>query len=289
MQPTRTLSPDLLPNQEKFSHPFFARHPLRLAPAPLQLSTSISKHYQFPTYYGDVTCAIGIYMCDYARAAAQMPDPSMQPVRMPMGRSVVILSCYIYRNVMNVAPYNEVAMTIPVMVGPGSNPPVLPLIRNYDRKGYYVFNMPVTSLENQIRGVKFWGLPKVVEQIDVDFDDRQCTTTICDEQGRQYFALTVPTSGKPKTFDETGYLYSQRDGKLLKSQTNFLGDFNVNTRLGGLLRRSPSLNQTPSDSLQLGASSRADILRSLEIENRPFQTRFARTMNACFDLPLGSA
>jgi len=30
-----------------------------------------------------------------------MPHPSMKPVKMPGGRSVVLFSCYEYRNVMN--------------------------------------------------------------------------------------------------------------------------------------------------------------------------------------------
>ena len=44
---------------------------------------------------------------------------------------------------------------------------------------------------------------------------RQCTTTVYDERSVPYFSLRVPVPGKSKTFDETGYLYSKLDGKLL--------------------------------------------------------------------------
>ena len=143
--------------------------------------------------------------------------------------------------------------------------------------------MPVTSLENQIRGTGIWGLPKIVEQIDVSADDDRCTTVALDDNDNTYFELTVPTNGSPKHFDETGYLYTVLDGKLLKSQTFFKGDFNVTTNPSQLWRKAQRA-ETPA--LKLGNSPRADILKSLEIEEVAFQFRYARSMNSCFDLPL---
>jgi hypothetical protein len=49
-----------------------------------------------------------------------MLHPQIKPVRMPRGRALLAFSCYIYNQVMGVGPYNEIAMTIPVMVDPGS-------------------------------------------------------------------------------------------------------------------------------------------------------------------------
>lgn len=43
----------------------------------------------------------------------------------------MLFSCYEYKNVMNLAPYNEIAMTIPIMVNAGFSPPLLPLIMNF--------------------------------------------------------------------------------------------------------------------------------------------------------------
>ena len=167
MKPNTRLDPDLVDNGDHFTDEFFRRFDLRPAPEPLALSDEVSKSYSFPTFYTDVTCAIAIFLCDRSRAQAMMPHPSMQPVKMPGGRSVVLFSCYEYKNVMNIAPYNEIAMTIPIMVGGGWAPPVLPLVMDFRSKGYYVFSMPVTSLENQIRGTSIWGLPKVVEEIEI--------------------------------------------------------------------------------------------------------------------------
>ncbi|MDX2437254.1 MAG: acetoacetate decarboxylase family protein [Acidobacteriota bacterium] len=282
MQPNTRLEPGLIDNHEEFGDPFFQRFTPGPALKPLDLGDGISKAYSFPTFYADVTCAIAILLCDYRRALAMMPHPSMQPVRMPRGRAVVLLSCYEYKKVMNIAPYNEIAMTIPVMVG-GSAPPLLPLVMDFKKKGYYVFSMPVTSLENQIRGTRIWGLPKIVEEIDISTDDHTCTTVARDDTGDVYFELRVPTGGSPKHFDETGHLYSLLDGNLLKSRTNFKGDFNVTTN-ANLLWKKGQHCETPA--LKLGGSPRADTLKGLEIEETTFQFRYASSMNSCFDLPL---
>lgn len=282
MKPNTLIEPDLVDNAELFTDAFFRRFSPLPASTPLELGNGLSKTYSFPTFYADVTCAIAVFLCDYKRAEAMMPHPSMKPVKMPLGRSVVLFSCYEYRNVMNIAPYNEIAMTIPIMVDAGWAPPLLPLILDFKKKGYYVFSMPVTSLENQIRGARIWGLPKIVEEIDISTDENQCTTTAKDETGEVYFKLSVPRAGSAKQFDETGHLYSMLDGKLLKSRTSFKGVFAVNTN-PSLLWKKGLRSEAPA--LELGASARADDLRTLKIEDTAFQFRFSASMNSCFDLP----
>ncbi len=131
MKPNTFFDSSLVENSGSFTDPFFQRFELRPAPAPLALRDGLSKTYNFPTFYGDVTCAIAIFLCNYGRAEAIMPQPSMKPVKMPGGRSVVLISCYEYKNVMNLAPYNEIAMTIPIMVNAGYVPPLLPLIMDH--------------------------------------------------------------------------------------------------------------------------------------------------------------
>src|SRR5437867_680101 len=168
MKPNFDYGGPLLKNEAKFQDPFFSRFHLREAPAPCQLDEKISKSYLFPIFYADVTCAIGIFMCDYAKAQVIMPHSRMKPVKMTRGRSVVVLACYEYKNVMNLKPYNEFAMMIPVMADPIVNVPVLPLALPFFRKfGYYAFGIPVTSKENQLRG-RIWGLPKVTRVVDIE-------------------------------------------------------------------------------------------------------------------------
>jgi len=283
MKPNTHIDATLIDNAESFSDPFFERFELRLAPDPLELVDGVSKTYSFPTFYSNVMCAIAIFMCDAGRAQAILPHSSMKPVRMPGGRAVVLFSCYQYRNVMNLAPYNEIAMTIPIMVGAGYAPPLLPLVMDFKKKGYYVFSMPVTSLENQIRGAKIWGLPKIVEEIEISTEGDACTTVARDENGEAYFELTIPKAGSAKHFDERGFVFSMLDGQLLKSQTVFKGDFRLSTNASLLWKRG---QQAETPALKLGSSSRADVLKELQIEEVAFQFRYAESMNCCFDLPM---
>lgn len=284
MKPTLDLDPELLDNADWFQGPFYARHTLRHAPTPLALSETIEKNYLFPTFYGDVTCAIGIFLCSYEKAAAMMLHPRIKPVRMTRGRSLVAFSCYEYKHVLGVKPYNEIAMTIPVIVDPRVNVPVLPMLFNnaFRGFGYYVFSMPVTSYENQLRGLKIWGLPKVVEEIDLREEGDDCVTTARDEAGHTYFDLRVPMTGKPTRFDVRSNLYSRLDDRLLKSETQFQATFNVTKHMGQLFRKG---GKPDRPYLTLGDGPRAQVLRELEIEERPFQFRFARHMTSCFDLP----
>ena len=283
MKPNTHIDEGLVDNAESFTDPFFQRFEPRPAPAPLELQEGLSKTYSFPTFYGDVMCAMAIFLCDSGRATSILPHPSMKPVKMPGGRSVVLLSCYQYRNVMNIPPYHEIAMTMPIMVDAGYAPPLLPLVMDFKKKGYYVFSMPVTSLENQIRGEKIWGLPKIVEEIEISTEGDHCRTVARDEKGEVYLELSVPKAGSSKHFDETGFLYSMLDGRLLKSQTSFKGDFAVTTNASLLWKKG---QRAEEPALKLGSSSRADVLKSLQIEEVAFQFRYAESMNACFDLPL---
>ncbi len=184
MKANFNFGPDLLDNKDQFNHEFYKRYKLRKANAPIKLTDDISKDYLFPTFYGDVTCAIAIFFCDYNAAQEVLPHPSFVPVKATKGRAVVALSCYEYKNVLGVAPYNEIAMTIPMMLNPGFNPPILPLVmKSFDNFGYHVFSMPVTSEENRLRGVNIWGLPKVTEDIDIEIANGKCVTTAKDENG----------------------------------------------------------------------------------------------------------
>ena len=288
MKATKTVPADMLDNENEtiFKNDFFKRFKLRHAPAPLQLTDKIEKDYKFPTFYGNVTCAMGIFMCSYKKAAklvAEKLNPSVKPVRMTRGRSIIAFSCYEYKNVMGVAPYNEIAMAIPVMVNAQFSPPLLPMIMNtFDHFGYYIAGMPVTSYENQLRGNKIWGLPKVTQDIDIKTEGNECITAAYEESGEPYLTLMLPTNGKPVHFNTTSNLYSRLDGRLLQSETSFKATFNVTKNMKLLFKKYP---EAEKEYLKIGNTTSAKMLKELEIEAVPFQCRYAEGMSSCFDLP----
>ncbi len=283
MKANNDIDPKILDNSTEFSAPFFQNFSLQHDAAPLQLTNEVSKNYLFPTFYGNVTCAIGVFLCDYDKAHAMLPHRKMKPVRMLRNKALVTFSCYEYQNVLGVAPYNEIAMTIPCQIAPSINVPVLPIIAEklFPKFGYHVFHMPVTSLENQIRGKKIWGLPKVVDDIDIQVANNISTTTATDEDGNNYFTLKVPTTGYATNFNVRSNLYSVKGKRLEQSETCFEASFNVNKFMGRLFKGG---GEDPGV-LSIGNGKYADILKSLDIEPQPFQFRYAAHMNACFNLP----
>jgi len=144
-----------------------------------------------------------------------------------------------------------------------------------------VFSMPVTSEENRIRGQKLWGIPKVTERLDIEQKDGCSTTVAFDANDKEYFRLRIPMNGNAESFNETGQLYSVRENELVKAETNFKGDFKVNKHMGLLLSKG---KKSDNPLLTLGNSSRAEVLKKLEIEESVFQTRWCPSMEACFDL-----
>lgn len=283
MKPNLSFDETLIDNQDKFGDAFFQQFELRHREAPLQLNDDTSKNYLFPTFYADASCAIAIFHCDYQAAKAMMPVSSMEPVKMFRGRSLVIFSCYEYRNVMNVAPYNEIAMTIPVMTDGGTNIPVLSMLRGdkQNKFGYYVFGMPVTSLENRIRGHKIWGLPKEVERIDITANGQYSNIKAALDGEAPYLELNIPMTGSPQAFDVKSNLYSVLENERLTSTTQFKGTFNLTRNMGSLFSKSPGGD---SASIKLGTGAKADMLRTLKIEGQAFQFRYSNSINACFDL-----
>ncbi len=286
MKPTWDIPEEMLANDDKFKNEFFDRYSLRHAPEPVKLTEQVSKNYRFPTFYGDVTCAMAVCLCSYDRAAELVKEklgPKVVPVKMPKKRAIIAFSCYEYRQVMGVRPYNEIAVAIPVMVNARFRPAIFPMVvKGFSHFGYYIADMPVTSHENTLRGHNIWGLPKATREITIESSGDICTTTAMEEDGTPYLTVRVPETGKPALFDETGYLYSRFKGEVIRSQTAFNGTFNVTKHMDLLFKKEIS---SEKEWISLGDGPSAEMLKRLEIEDHPFQFRFARGMSSCFDLP----
>jgi 2-dehydropantoate 2-reductase len=286
MKATWDIPEEMLDNSDRFTNDFYQRFTLRNAPQPLRMNESLTKDYLFPTFYGDVSCAVAVFMCSYEKAAALIAEqlsPKIVPVRMTRGRALVAFSCYEYKNVMGVRPYNEIAIAIPVMVDPCCNVPVLPMITDkFSRFGYYIAGMPVTSKENTTRGRTIWGLPKVTQDIDIYREDGSCIVKAMDGSGEAYLSVRIPMDGTPTEFDVSSYLYSQQGGRLLQNRTDFRATFKVKKNMQLLFKKGVKPERP---CIELGDTSFAPLLKRLEIEEIPFQTRYAEHMSACFDLP----
>jgi len=267
----------LLSNEDKFQDDFFKSFTLQKRK--IQLNDKVEKEYSFPTFYGDVTCAQAIFLCSYDEALKLMPHEKIKPVRALKGRAVLAISAYEYKNVMGIPPYNEIALTIAVEVDKAKSPVLLPLMFN-NYSGYYVFSMPVTSRENCLRGNNIWGLPKVTQEIDIDVTGDEAVVVCRETDGKEYFRLRVPKAGKPTLMDETTYLYTKLNGKILKARTDFKGNFTISKNIGVLLKP----NTVPEKPfLTLGNTPCGNAIKELKVDKTPLQLRYVEHMNSCFD------
>ena len=276
MKITEEFDGSLLANEDKFQDPFYKR--FQLKKRKIRLTGTVEKEYDFPTFYGDVTCAQAIFLCSYSAAKQLMPHPSVQPVRALKNYAVMAVSCYEYRNVLGIPPYNEIAFTIAVDVEKKKSPVLLPLMRN-SYSGYFVFSMPVTSRENCLRGNNIWGLPKVTQEINIDADGGEVVVTAF-EKGVEYFRLRAPKKGKETAMDETTYLFPKINGVVHRAQTNFKGNFLIEKNLGVLLNP----GKVPAKPfLTIGDTPCGRALKDLRIMPMPLQLRYVEHMAACFD------
>lgn len=287
MDVTWDIPDKLLDNHGDFNSSFYKRFALRKRENPVIMDNGLEKDYLFPTFYGDVTCAMGVFFCSYKQAKALVREKlghKVKPVGMGGGRAIAAFSCYEYRKVLGVRPYNEIALAIPIMVNPGiNNPPVVPMISDsFNRFGYYIASMPVTSEENTQRGHKIWGLPKVTQPVEISNLGQDIMTVAREADGEPYFSLTIPKNGNPEEFDVSSYLYTRHEGELKRSRTSFKGLFHVNKNMSLLLKKGV-VPEKPY--LNIGQGKSAELLRYLEIEPMPFQTRYSQSISSCFDLP----
>lgn len=285
MKPTMDVPLELLENGSQFADPYFAALQLSRAKDPLLLEGR-PKHYLFPTLYGDVRCAVAIFHCDRVRAerlAAEALGVELAMPRLLKGRSIVALSCYEYRRVRGVRPYNEIALALPVNLDGKPGLPVLGAFAGGPDSGYYIAGMPVTSEENRRRGRHFWNLPKETRRIDIEEAEGLCRVRSYAADGGLDLALEVPTRGKAKSFDVRSFLATRKDGALMRSPTAFRGEFAVNLRAATLWGGKPG-----APALELGKGELSAILREIGAEDRPLQTRYAASMNSWFDLPEGA-
>ncbi len=277
--------PGLLDNAREFDTPFFREFQLRHAPAPLRLNDQVEKNYFFPTFYDGVTVAVAMFFCSYEAASKLMPLPDMRPVSMGRGRAMVIFSSYQYNRVLGIEPYREIAISIPVLVRTESMLPLYPMVaENFPGMGVYVLSMPVTTLENKIRGREIWGLAKNVEKIDFAVEAGGYRTSATDGEGRPYLSFFVPFVGDETEIDRTFQIYTVHGGQLLRAPSRGRGTYLVRRFAGRLLGDPAAVPER--EYLRLGTGPMADTLRGLKIEPHPFQFQFGKNVSSSFDLPV---
>ena len=295
MQPQLNIPEQLLNNKTVFDDDFFTSRPLSLPNQDLRLPNGQLRRYHFPTYFKDVAFSAGIFFADYNKVTEQLPKGHLKPVSVPGGRAMVIVASYHYRQIHEMPGYNEVLVMVPVLHKSLSIPLIPPLLNNYPGMGYYILALPMTNLENQLRGQQFWGLPKSLHEVDISKIQGGSVTTIHDE-GVLDFELSirnipnipnrvnVPTVRKEKYTEKRNYIYSMTENKLIKFESHFAGNLTSTSNWSALWNGKNQLAKS-TGTLTLGNSSLANKLKELNINPNAFQTRYCASLKSCLYLP----
>ncbi len=282
MLPLLEIPKSLISNQHLFTDAFFKSYPLRPSPQDLTLPDGRCRNYQFPTYFDKVQFSAGVFLCDYEQAVKHMPNSDTKPVSALGKRAMVVVASYQYRNIHQMKGYNEVLVMIPVIHKGVSVPLLPPLIPNYPGAGYYIIALPMTSLENMLRGQQLWGLPKTLHEVAIDAPESSCVTQIKSE-GELDFILRIPMHGKTKKTNQKSRVFSIKDNNKIQFKTHFKGVSQNTTNWNVLIR--PKKVAKDLRYLELGDSPLAETLKTLKINPVPFQTRYCNDLKSCLFLP----
>lgn len=181
---------------------------------------------ELPQRYYDFSFIMAHFPAPTRRVGTLLPTASLEPVEILPGLAVITIAAFEYRRMATLAPYNEVAIMVPVRHEPDRNIPLLPLLwpESYD-VGFWVHHLPVSTEEARVAGVTVWGLPKVLATIA--FEDlgwmRRCELG---EDGQHVLTLTSAT-GETRLESRPFYAYSMLNGQLLKSLVDTRGQYHA--------------------------------------------------------------
>jgi hypothetical protein len=215
-----------------------------------------------------VRFSIAIRYLDFSRITANftapasrvqdiLPSQKLKPFSATPGITLITLFAMEYRRIVNVDPFNEFAIAVPVRYATDESDESLP--------GYYIIQIPVTSEQARWSGVEISGFPKFIA--DIKFDDQvdTCRSQVWAE-GKQIIMLEVK---KPeiefRSRDE--YYYSLKDGRVLRTFMHVKGQAGTADIHGGA-------------SFSLGNHPIADNLRSLEISQMSVGHEYAPKLEA---------
>lgn len=285
MQPQFNIPDQLLNNGHLFEDDFFTSRPLSLQENSLLLPNGKRRQYQFPTYFNEVIFNAGIFFANYQKVKEQLPK-SLRPVSVPNGRAMVVFASYHYGQIHEMPGYNEVLVMVPVLHKSISIPLIPPLLNNYPGMGYYILALPMTNLENQLRGQQFWGLPKALHDVTIERKALSYVTSIKTE-GDLDFEFNLSHQGKTSLSEKTNQIYSVKNNQLIRFENHFSGQISSTKNWGVLLNKAPKAPKAHirHGTIQLGSTPLAAKLAQLDINPTAFQTRHCANLKSCLYLP----
>jgi hypothetical protein len=202
-------------------------------PAGSHVELPSGRRIGLPVRYLDWTGVMAHFPAPESAVRRLLPSKTLAPVLIAPGTAILSVAAIEYRHVAQIAPYSEVAIMTPVLLKPLVNIPALPfylpgLFRSF---GFFVLNMPVSTEESRELGVRVWGYPKFLSNIDFQEMDnmRRCRVRL---EGKDF--LTLDVQQFPAKIQWVDFrLYTVKDGRLLRHRVETEGLYGLSPFPGG--------------------------------------------------------
>lgn len=216
--------------------------------------------FQLPVESNHSPALMAAFSIDAEAAAKLLPGKELHPVRLPRGRSALLVTVIDYTST-NIGKYIEFSVALAVTHGRKPAPPLLPLaLQGHYGLGQYVLDLPV-STEISVKGGKgIWGMPKHQANLDYQIGPRTVSSQY-DLDGQLAMRITIRKprwTGLPL---RTGAVnYCEFRGLLMKSCIYFHGQIGL------------SLMSLGAAELIIGHHPRVSALNELDIRPRSLFT-----------------
>ncbi|HUW10400.1 MAG TPA: acetoacetate decarboxylase family protein [Anaerolineae bacterium] len=224
--------------------------------------SSTGERVELPIRYLDFAAMIGAFTAPADKLQGLLPSTRLKPALFTPGRGVIAFSAFEYRELVDLPPYNEFGISIPVLYEPRVNIPGLPLLAPqwFKTYGLYVHHLPVTTELARDGGIEIWGFPKFLAEITFEGtgDSLRCRLRA---DGKDIITLEgEKLVTRPRSMDWP--TYTVKDDELLKTRTHVQGEMGISMLRGGA-------------TYALGDHPIADELRSLDMGDKAVQFIYA--------------
>lgn len=214
-----------------------------------------------PILYHRLDSFLSVWTADYHAARILIPSVRLEPLRIWPGRTAVALMAYDYHET-DIGPYGEFAVALPCFCHDQGK-------RLF---GFFVQRLPVTTQIALDYGVKIWGYPKFITEMEFTntFESRSLKLS---EKGESILEMQVMKSGLALPWTIPTKTFTIRKGQIIYTEIT----------TSGLTRGMPN----GLARLTLGNHPMSKELASLKMGNRPLFA--AEILESRFVLPEGKS
>jgi hypothetical protein len=220
----------------------------------------LGKRYRFPIKYYDHTRMSAVFAMPASGARELLPSAKLRPIEAQPGVALIDMSAYEYHDIDGLAPYNEFAISVPVLYDNG----------DAGFPGIYIVDLPVTTEESMLGGIELWGFPKFLAEIQFE-DTSELRRCIVRAEGKHIVTVEVKkTTAEPQSME--GCMYSIKGNQIIRTPLACSGEW-ASSRVPG------------AASCVLGDHPVAEKLRKLGLGTAVIESTYAPRQRFLLELP----